>query len=205
MAGEQEQPPDESYRLFIALEVPEAVRSALERVQLRLRREVSGGGIRWARQDQLHLTLRFLGDVEVGRVPELIQGLQRACGQFAALELHAGGIGFFPSLRRPRVIWAGATDTRERLGALAGAIAQATLTFGAEPSETRFAGHITLGRIKDLSSAEAAKLARAAGRETGQCYGEWVASEIALIRSQLAPSGSTYRRLAGVPLGGGAA
>jgi 2'-5' RNA ligase len=198
MTGEREQPPEESYRLFIALEVPEAVRSELERAQQRLRREVSGGVIRWARQDQLHLTLRFLGDVEAGRVPELIQGLQRACGQFAALEMRAGGIGFFPSPQRPRVIWAGATDTRERLTALAGAITQATLTFCAEPSETRFAGHITLGRIKDLSS-----VARAAGRETGRFYGEWVALEIALIRSRLASSGSTYSRLAGVPLAGG--
>lgn len=205
MTGAPEPQPEEHYRLFVALEVPEPVLAELERAQSRLRREVPGGLIRWARRDQLHLTLRFLGGVEAGRVPALIQGLHQACRPFSPLAMRATGVGFFPNARRPRVIWAGVTDTCDQLVPLAAAVTQATLPFSTEPPETRFAGHITLGRVKELSSGEAARLAQAAEREAGRLYGDWVAREIALVRSRLAATGSIYSRLAGVSLAGGQA
>jgi len=200
MTGAPEPQPEDQYRLFVALELPEAVRAELERAQQRLRREVSGGLIRWARPDQLHLTLRFLGGVQAGRVPALVQALHQACRPFPALSMRAAGIGFFPNARRPRVIWAGVADMREQLAPLAAAVTQATLAFSSEPPEARFAGHITLGRVKELSSVETARLAQAAEREAGRLYGDWVAREIALVRSRLAATGSIYSRLADMPL-----
>jgi 2'-5' RNA ligase len=202
MTGAPEPQPEDQYRLFVALELPEAVRAELERAQQRLRREVSSGLIRWARPDQLHLTLRFLGGVEAGRVPALVQALHQACRPFPALSMRAAGIGFFPNARRPRVIWAGVADMREQLAPLAAAVTQAPLAFSSEPPAARFAAHITLGRVKELSSVDAARLAHAAEREAGRLYGDWVAGEIALVRSRLAATGSIYSRLADVPLTG---
>ncbi|MCH8200245.1 MAG: RNA 2',3'-cyclic phosphodiesterase, partial [Chloroflexi bacterium] len=93
-------------RLFVAIELPEQVRVALGASIERLRSSL-GGAYRWVRPEAVHLTLRFLGDVEPERVAELAAALEAAVGPLAAFELRLDGTGVFPNPRAPSVVWAG--------------------------------------------------------------------------------------------------
>jgi RNA 2',3'-cyclic 3'-phosphodiesterase len=190
----------EHYRLFVALPVPAEVKTTVEQAQAELRRAVGSPGIRWATRQQFHLTLRFLGDVEVARVDSLVAALRAAGTGFAPLQMHAKGVGFFPNARYPRVVWVGVQDRAERLGSLQLAIQAATAPFTAEKEETRFSGHVTLGRIKGLRRPDTEALAQTASTMAARVFGDWVAPELELIRSQLSPHGSTYTCLSSIPL-----
>src|ERR1039458_10598341 len=93
----------EQFRLFVAVTVPESVKAKMEEAQAELRRVLPQRSVRWARREQFHLTLRFLGDVEAARVEALGEAIRAACRGFGALHLHAERVGFFPDLRHPRV------------------------------------------------------------------------------------------------------
>jgi RNA 2',3'-cyclic 3'-phosphodiesterase len=188
-------------RLFIALSVPEVVKHEVERARTELRRAVAGAGIRWTTRAQLHLTLRFLGNVEAPRVPALLEALETTASAFAPLQLRASGVGFFPAAHPPRVVWVGVRDEGGQLALLQRAIQAATADFTAEKPEQTFTGHLTLGRIKSLSRREAEVLARLASGMANRPFGEWVAPELELIRSQLSEQGATHRCIATAPLG----
>ncbi len=192
----------ENLRLFVAVTVPEGVKDAVMKAQDALRRVTPEGHVRWTRRDQLHLTLRFLGDVDAGRVSALTEALQRCCQEFAPLRLHAEGIGFFPDARRPRVLWVGVQDAQDQLRRLQGAVQAATAPFTAEKPEQHFAGHVTLGRIKGLGRADADALAAAAEQAAQRPFGQWVATEIEIIQSELSPKGAQYTTLAELGLTG---
>ena len=105
--------PPETLRLFIALTVPEDVKTEIEKAQAALRRALPEGRVRWTKREQLHLTLKFLGNVDAQRFEPLVDAMRGACQGFGALELRAEGIGFFPDLRLPRVVWAGVRTPRQ--------------------------------------------------------------------------------------------
>jgi 2'-5' RNA ligase len=190
-----------SLRLFIAARLPEEIKSALAEAQARLRSPLREAPVRWTRRDQLHLTLRFLGNVQPQQVEALIAAGQRACREFAPLRLRAAAVGFFPNDRFPRVIWAGARDSEDRLALLQRAVQEATQQFCSEPPDHRFIGHVTLGRIKDLKRAETVALVRAASALAHGCFGEWIATELELMRSELSSTGAEHAPLANFPLG----
>src|SRR5713101_6874279 len=100
------------WRMFVALRVPEEAREPIENTQVELRDALARSVVRWTSPEQFHLTLKFLGGVEVARVADLEAALQRAVGGLNAFHLCAEGIGFFPNLRRARVIWAGVSSPR---------------------------------------------------------------------------------------------
>ena len=112
-------------RLFISLPVPEAVRVALQQAQQELREGLpprARNAVRWTNPDQLHLTLRFLGEVDEPRVPSLLNALQSACQPFPRLQLRAERVGFFPERRLPRVVWIGVQDRGGTLARLQQAV-----------------------------------------------------------------------------------
>jgi len=189
-------------RLFVAIGIPEAVRDEIQSAQTKLRRAVPAGGIRWTPRDQFHLTLRFLGNVDVERIERLAKAVRMACASFRPLSLRAGGIGFFPSPQRPRVVWAGIKDADGNLARLQEAIQTATSDFTAEEPETQFSGHATLGRVKKLRPAEVQALAEAAAGLADCVFGEWNAPEVELVQSELSATGARHRCRASIPLGG---
>src|SRR4051794_27424374 len=95
---------DETARLFVALPVAQSVKEELRRLQAELRECLSDGLVRWTRPEQIHLTLRFLGEVETGRVEELTTAVRGAGDRFAPFYLRAERVGVFPHARSPRVI-----------------------------------------------------------------------------------------------------
>lgn len=190
----------EQLRLFIAVSAPEAVKDHIARAAAELRRVLPESAMRWTRREQLHLTLRFLGKVETPSLGALTQALRTTCATFAPLQMSAGGIGFFPQGRPPRVVWVGVRDQAGELSALQRAIQNVTAPFTAEPPEARFTGHITLGRVKHLRRPEAAALSQLAAGMAERRFGEWLAAEVELFRSQLSEQGALHLRLAAVPL-----
>jgi RNA 2',3'-cyclic 3'-phosphodiesterase len=195
-------PIPETFRLFIAVTVPEQVKTEIEDAQATLRRALPSKCVRWAKREQFHLTLKFLGNVDAQRVQPLIDAVRAACQGFASLELRTERVGFFPDLHSPRVVWAGVHERQEKLPLLQRAIEAATHDFTAEASEKPFAGHITLGRIKGLRRPEATALAEVASGLGARLFGSWTAHEVELIRSQLSPTGAHYTTLAAIPLAG---
>ena len=192
----------ESWRLFIAIPVPEAVKEEIERARDELRRALPSDAVRWTTRPQFHLTLKFLGDVPADRVPGLKESLGRACAFFPAFRLRSERVGFFPDLRSPRVVWVWVHDARDELPRLQAAIEAATAGFTTLAAEGKFTGHITLGRAKEIRRPQADILAKLALGMTGRFFGEWMADRIAIVRSELAPGGSRYTTLAEIPLAG---
>jgi len=190
-------------RLFIAIALPEPVRDEIIRVQQELQPLVPRAVVRWARSDQFHLTLRFLGDVSVDLIDCLRQAIGTVCQSAPPLSLHAAGIGFFPNPRSPRVVWVGIDDGPGRLTDLQRRIEASVQPFSSEPGEKNFTGHITLGRLKNARPADTRDLAARAQSLERRVFGDWTADEVEIIRSELSPGGSRYTSLAVCRFGGG--
>jgi 2'-5' RNA ligase len=190
-----------SLRLFLAIPIPDAIKAEVARAQSDLRQAVPNARITWTRPEQFHLTLRFLGNVNVAAVETLGAALAPACKGCVPLHMQARGMGCFPHARRPRVIWAGLQDVEQRLTALQTAIQNATHEFTTESKEKQFSGHVTLGRIKAIGAKEKVALSGAIARKAGNVWGEWTAANVELIRSELSDQGARYTRLLEVKLG----
>lgn len=192
----------ERFRLFIAVAIPEAVKAEIEQAQAELRRALPDCNARWTRPEQFHLTLQFLGDVEAARVDALGEAAHDACRGLTPLRLRAEGLGCFPDLRRPRVLWTGVRDETDQLPRLQEAVALATRDFTTEEKEEHFSGHVTLARFKGIKRSQAEALAAAVTGMTKRLFGEWTAYKIELMRSQLLPQGARHTTLAAIALGG---
>lgn len=188
-------------RLFIAIPVPAEVRDQIGRAQSRLQRSSPPGAVRWARADQFHITLKFLGDVLAAQIPELQGRLPPICAACPPLPLSAGGIGFFPNDRKPRVIWTGARDAEGRMADLHRQIdeAAAACLGPGERGET-FTGHITLGRFKPGHPAAISRIMAIAADLRSRHFGDWIAAEVELVQSDLGSNGTTHVVIARFPL-----
>lgn len=174
--------------------LPDEVRQRLAAAVERLRPHAAG--VAWVAPANLHVTLKFLGEVDEGRVPSVAAALAAAAGAHGAFDVSVRGLGAFPSPERPRVLWAGLEDDAGRLGALAGGVDAACAALGF-PRETRaFASHVTLGRAREGRRQPALADALARGGEFGRVRVE----RVALMQSELSPRGSRYSELALCPL-----
>ena len=186
-------------RLFVALEIPSAVRENLAAVINELRAvnaPSSKSKARWVRAENLHVTLKFIGHVDAGKLDAIRAALAEVCSD-AAVELRFRGLGFFPNDRRPRVLWAG-VEGSANLAALAGEI-DARLSKLGIPRETRdFAPHLTLARFDPPGISE--PLRAAAQKNTAREFGSIRAGEFHLFESKTRPTGADYTRLSSFSL-----
>ncbi|NLX59923.1 MAG: RNA 2',3'-cyclic phosphodiesterase [Phycisphaerae bacterium] len=182
-------------RLFIAVELPEEVRRLLAAVERDLRQ--ADADVSWSRPENMHLTLKFLGDTPedfVGEIAAALDAAAAACPRHAAT---LGGVGAFPTVRRPRVVWVGLDEPTGRLAELQKAVDDVTADL-VPPDPRGFTPHLTLGRVRSQRNAE-----RLAGLVDGYRLTSAAAvpvNEIVLIRSELARSGPTYTPLHRSPL-----
>jgi 2'-5' RNA ligase len=188
-------------RTFVAVAIPGEVRAQLVAMQHELQSVLPRAAAAWSQPDNMHLTLRFLGNVAAARVLELTAQLRTAVMGFGELELLCERLGCFPDLRFPRVVWAWVHDEAERLPQLQMRVDAAVRGFAAQPAESRFVGHITLVRPKQIKRLEAERLARFVEGAVGRNFGHWRAREVLLLQSELSPGGSKYLELARFPLG----
>jgi 2'-5' RNA ligase len=193
-------PAPETFRLFIALPVPDDIKEKLRCAQAEIRSGLRADPVRWVRPEQIHLTLKFLGNVPVARTDELVESVRAACISVEPLQLTAGKIGFFPNAHQPRVIWADIAGETELLERLQSQIERATSTFADAQKDHRFSAHLTIGRIKEIRPADARALEQAASEFTETVFGNWTAATVEIMRSELASDGSRYTRIAEIPL-----
>jgi len=189
-----------SYRLFIAIAIPDAVKAELGRVQRELHDVLPQNSASWTKLDNLHLTLLFLGDVDVRKVPELEQGFRTAVNGFGELDLLCDRLGVFPDLGFPRVVWAGVHDSEGKLPQLAARVNKAMASLTARPPENAFTGHITLARPKPSKGRASGRLTEFIEAAAARRFGQWRANNVELIRIELSPSGSRYTTLMKVSL-----
>ncbi len=190
----------EGFRLFVAIRIPDQIKAAMAIAQSELRHALPERGVTWTEPEQFHLTLKFLGQVEAQRVPALAQKLGAACHGFSALRLRAERVGAFPSPRSPRVIWAGLADGTGRLAQVQAAVEEASSDFTNEPPGKKFSGHVTLGRVKRLNRRDAQLLAAWLDRTAVRSFGEWTATEVELMRSELSSAGARHTCMGTFPL-----
>jgi RNA 2',3'-cyclic 3'-phosphodiesterase len=188
------------HRLFIALPLPAHVKDAIGRAQEELRTALPASRVRWTRHDQLHVTLKFLGNVDSQLVDELTGRVAHACARFGSIQLKARGLGMFPDPRRPRVIWVRVADRHERLRAFHRIVETASAAFTREKPEPAFIGHATLGRCTSLNRKETVALAAMAVEMEHRLFGEWQADAVEIVRSELGPGGSRHTVLAALSL-----
>jgi 2'-5' RNA ligase len=184
-------------RTFLAVRVGDEVEAAIYRLVEELR--APNDGVSWARGDKLHVTLKFLGAaIASARLAPLAEAVADISKAASALQVRTRGLGAFPNLRRPRVLWTGLES--EGLIRLAKQIEDAATLLGFEHEERPWAPHLTIARIRDPRRVSSL-LERLPAAD--QCeFGESRVGEIALYRSHLSSRGSTYERLATFPLRG---
>jgi 2'-5' RNA ligase len=173
-------------RLFIAIPAPDDVRQQLVSVMEKLK--PLSRAPRWVRPEGLHLTLKFLGEVDELQVPQITSAMKDIRAS-KPLDLRFRGVGSFPQNDRPRVIWAGVEDTGA-LAPLAEALATRFEPLGFRREEREFSPHVTLARINSRERLD--NLVRAAARFASYDFGAMQASEFELFQSTLKPSGAEY-------------
>lgn len=188
-------------RAFIALPIDESLRAQLVRLQAGVAAVVPSKSVRWTRPEQIHLTLKFLGKVRVAAIPELTAAVRSACADAPVLCLQAAGLGCFPNVVRPRVLWVGVAGELAALVRLQARVAAATGALGEHEKRVDFTAHLTLGRVQSRSPRAVREVGEALAGVAFSQVGDWRAEAVELQQSVLQPGGSVYTTLARVPLG----
>jgi len=177
-------------RLFVALDVPDETRRALGETIRRF--ETVCHGARWMRAESIHVTLKFIGEVEEAKLPAIKDSLANV-KLSGPIEIAFRNFGFFPNERRPRVFWLG-IESGPNLAALATNISSALEPIGIPREERTFRPHLTLARFKTEKGLP--KLREVVAPLAHQSFGNTVATQFHLYESVLNPSGAVHTKLA---------
>jgi RNA 2',3'-cyclic 3'-phosphodiesterase len=183
-------------RAFIAIEIPPALREQIAVQSLALKKALPVG-IRWAAPQNIHLTLKFLGDIAPTSLPNLNHALAAITAQQTTFDISVGGFGVFPSPKSPRILWIGIQPPPD-LAHLHRAIETTCARLGYPPEEKPFNPHLTLGRLRD--QADMTSLRPALQQIQIGPLGQITVSSLTLFRSDLRPQGPIYAPLAHFPL-----
>lgn len=188
----------EVIRAFIAIALPEAARRHLDDIERQIQElagEVARKAVRWVPAANIHLTLKFLGDISPTSIQALDSILRSETIHHLAFPFTIEGTGAFPNLRRPRVIWAGARPSVE-LSRLQKVIDSETSKLGYPSEERPFSPHLTLGRIAQNARAEEIeRISRALEQVQPGEIATFQVDAFHLIRSELRSSGPIYSTL----------
>ncbi len=183
-------------RTFIALELSDGLKEGI----LALTEELRGRGVRasWARRPALHLTLKFLGDVEETELPEVVAAVARASSRVSSFGFETRSLGAFPSGRRPKVLWVGVEPVDE-LFALQKALESELAELGFPREKRRFHPHVTLARIRDPRAESVQEILDelVAPKERVEVL------EVRVMRSTLRPGGAIHELVEAIPLDSG--
>jgi len=175
-------------RTFIAIGLPERIKNKIAELENDLKK--CDLAFRWVKPENLHLTLKFLGDIGQGQITKIKEAITKVSGKFAAFEAGFNGFGFFPNERRPRVFFI-SIDKEKLLKSIAGELEEELETLGFE-KKNRFKSHLTLARIKDLKNIECLK----AKIKNTQLDEKFLIRAIILYKSTLTKEGPIYGKIA---------
>ncbi|MGH7403137.1 MAG: RNA 2',3'-cyclic phosphodiesterase [Candidatus Rokuibacteriota bacterium] len=190
-------------RSFVAVLLTDPVRAAVAAVVEQLR--PLGEAVAWVPAQNLHVTLQFLGGQSEERLAAAEAALDDAAARSAPIDVAVHGIGGFPGLERPRILWIGLAQGALDLRALQARVADALAAEGFPREERPWHPHLTIGRVFDerrWRRETGPPLRTALARAAATSFGTLRVAEVALMRSDLSPSGARYRVLRGVALAG---
>lgn len=186
-------------RAFIAVDLPSSTQQAIQKKVNELRQSI-GDSVRWAQARNIHLTLKFLGDVPPSDVEGLTRMLRTEADSSPAFDISIGGLGSFPNSKRPRVLFVG-VQAPAGLEALQRGIESACSRLGYESDARPFSPHLTIGRIRDHVPPEDLQRIRRVLEETKiDSLGTVRVDSVHLYKSELKPGGAVYTRLFSAPL-----
>ena len=187
-------------RVFIAIEFPAEARAAILSQTASMRRALPDSLVRWVAEENLHLTLKFLGDVPPGRVDAITAALTKSAAAQTGFAMQLEGVGSFPTPKRPRLIWAG-IHAPQGLAALQSGVDSAMARLGFPAEERPFSPHLTIGRVRQPVSPSDLTALRAAVEqaEAGEPIQVGVEA-VHLFKSDLRAGGSIYTKLFSAPL-----
>ncbi|MBW1981219.1 MAG: RNA 2',3'-cyclic phosphodiesterase [Deltaproteobacteria bacterium] len=183
-------------RTFIAIRIPEQTREAIAAVQQALR--AHGARVRWVKPHSIHLTLKFLGNIQPEQVDDIAAAINQATSGEAVFTLRATTLGGFPNLRKPRVIWLGLQGEIVPLLRLQARLEDELESIGFPREKRPFKPHLTIGRIRDRRSQQDLSQLVAAIPLTE--FNPFDVQEIILYKSDLRPTGAIYTELRHIPL-----
>jgi 2'-5' RNA ligase len=193
----------DAIRAFVAIELPEAVLVELGNVEARLKPQMPHDALRWVKADSIHLTLKFLGQVPSDQLDLITSSLRATVAAHAPFTLEVKSAGCFPNINRPRVVWVGVQEDDHRLHALQRAVENAIAPLGYPTEIHDFTPHLTLGRLaRDVRQIDQRKIGDVVQAAKVGSLGKWEVRQVALIKSDLKPSGAEYTVLAHAPLSG---
>ncbi len=187
-------------RAFFCVELEEELRAKLDRITQTLKRVPVKAS--WVRAENLHITLKFLGDVEEGRLPELEAAARKALEGSpvdGAVRWTLDRLGAFPVRERPRVVWVGSSREPRELAELAARLEEALEPLGFAPEGRGFVAHITLGRVKERPPSPGVRELARALQSYPDFHLEARVTALTLMRSDLTPQGAIYTPLFRLP------
>ena len=179
-------------RTFIAIELSEGIRKTLAQIQSHLK--YSGADVKWVKKDNIHLTLKFLGEISEEKLQQVIATLEIVAKESSAFEISIKDIGVFPKIDYPRVIWVGLDKGTAESKELAEKINEALSKIGFEKESRPFAVHLTIGRVRSPKNKEALKEKLTTYNLQLKTKPQLISS-IILFQSKLSPKGSIYTKL----------
>ncbi|UCG29525.1 MAG: RNA 2',3'-cyclic phosphodiesterase [candidate division WOR-3 bacterium] len=178
-------------RTFIAVEVPQQVRKIIDDfIHTEAKRELP---IKWVKFENLHITLKFLGEIDESKKTDITPSIESICGKQNPFTVKMGGLGCFPNPKNPRVIWVGVTQGGGELCTIADALEKEIVQFGFK-EEKRFHPHLTIGRVKKRCGVEDI-LAKTIHTDPFEV------SSVVLFKSTLKPEGPVYDELGRFTIG----
>lgn len=185
---------DNLVRCFVCIEVGESVRKRLGKWLADLR--VSASEVRWVKDDALHITLKFCGEIHYSVLYKLESALEHGFNlkKLRPFMLELSGIGAFPGFRDPKVLWAGVGGEDDQIHRLASVVERAAFAAGVDSERRPFHPHVTVARIPPAVQIPVGVLKDMNSRDDS--WGQWRVSSVTLMQSDLRPDGPRYTPLA---------
>jgi 2'-5' RNA ligase len=182
-------------RSFIAIELPGELKQALAELQRKFK---SAGNlpVKWVDPGNIHLTLKFLGDIDAASVDNITTAIEQAVKDFTPFNIEVRGLGVFPNINRIQVVWVGLYGDLEKLGQLQKHIETNLESLGFPPENRPFTPHLTLARVRDYARPEERqKLGQLIS--TASLEGKYIinVTSVNLMRSELTREGPIYGKL----------
>ncbi len=180
----------QTIRSFIAIPIADEIRRRVERFVNQLQ-TIDEGAVKWVPMDNLHLTLKFLGDVDNRLVPDVCKALRNSVAESSPFELSFQGGGGFPDLYRARVLWVDIPTGQDELTPLVARLEDRLAAIGFKREPRAYRAHLTIGRLK-TGRRPGAELIDKIAESHAQEFGEMTVDEIQVIASYLEKKGPTY-------------
>jgi len=187
-------------RAFVAIELSPEIHKRLDQVMTQLKQRLPGVPVRWVLATNVHLTLKFLGDVSVANLGLLKDVLLKEAISHRPFEISVGGIGAFPNARRPHVVWIG-VEAPPALGVVQSGIENELARLGYAREDRTFSPHLTLGRVpRNTSNQDVHQIAEVLDATKVGFLGAVRVAQVNIFQSVLQPSGAVYTKIFTAPL-----